>query len=122
MSVVDITAHRAQIEAALGYAGGTHTFEDIRAAVEAGSLQYWPGPNSAILTEIIQYPQKRVLNFFLAGGNAAEIETMYPEVEAWGRARGCTGAAFTGRKGWERTFLKHRGWEPKLVVFEKDLT
>jgi hypothetical protein len=119
---VDLGAHRSQIEAALAHAGGTHTFEDIQAAVEAGSLQYWPGPRSAIVTEIIQYPRARALNFFLAGGELAELEAMYPLIEEWGRSQGCTVAVMSGRKGWERSFLTRKeGWEPKLVVFEKTL-
>jgi hypothetical protein len=120
---VDLGAHRSQIEAALAYAGGTHTFEDIQAGVEAGSLQYWPGPRSVVITEIIQYPRSRALNFFLAGGELPELEAMYPLIEEWGRAQGCTVAVMSGRKGWERSFLTRKeGWEPKLVVFEKDLS
>jgi len=120
--MIDLGAHREQIEAALGYAGGTHTFEDICSAVEAGSLQYWPCVRSAVITEIIQYPQKRALNFFLAGGDLAELEAMYPTILQWGKDKGCTVAVMSGRKGWERTFLtRTEGWEPQLVVFEKQL-
>lgn len=120
--VIDLEVHREQIEAALAYAGGTHTFEDVRAGVAAGALQYWPGVHSAILTEILQYPQRRVLNFFLAGGELAELEAMYPIIEQYGRAQGCTSAVLTGRKGWERSFLTRlEGWQPTLVVLEKQL-
>lgn len=120
--MLDLEAHRSQIEGALGYAGGTHTFEDIRAAVEAGSLQYWPGVRSAIITEIIEYPRSRALNFFLAGGDLAELEAMYPTIEQWGREQGCSIAVMSGRKGWERSFLtRTEGWEPTLVVLEKQL-
>lgn len=119
---IDLGAHKSQIEGALSYAGGSHTFEDIQALVEAGSLQYWPGVRSVIITEIIQAPQQRLLNFFLAGGEMAELEAMYPLVEQWGREKGCNVATMSGRKGWERSFLTRReGWEPKLVVFEKSL-
>lgn len=104
------------------YTGGTHTFEDVRAGVEAGTLQYWPGVHSAIITEILQYPRSLALNFFLAGGSQTELEAMYPRIEAWGREQGCTTAVMTGRKGWERSFLTRKeSWEPKLVVYEKAL-
>lgn len=118
---MDISVHRRQIEAALEYTGGTHSFEDVAAGVAAGTMQYWPAPSSAIITEIIEHPQQRVLNFFLAGGNLAEIEEMTPIILGWGREQGCKLAAFTGRPGWERTFLKSSGWVPRLVVFEKQL-
>ena len=120
--MIDLEAHREQIEAALGYAGGTHTFEDVRAGVEAGTLLYWPGVRSAVITEIIQYPQRRVLNFFLAGGDLAELEAMYPIIMQYGRAQGCSSAVLSGRKGWERSFfVRTEGWTPTLVVLEKQL-
>lgn len=112
---------RPHIEAALGYSTGTHTFGDVVRMVDEGRLQFWPGPHSAIVTEIIEYPQQRTLHYFLAGGNLAEIERMLPEIEAWGRAQGCTAASLTGRKGWERTFLKREGWTSSLVVMTKEL-
>lgn len=121
--MVDLAAHREQIEAALGYAQGTHTFEDIQAAVEAGSLQYWPGVRSVIVTEIIQYPRAKALHFFLAGGDIDELEEMYPLVEEWGRSQGCTVASMAGRAGWSRSFLTRKeGWTPTAVLFSKDLS
>lgn len=114
---------REEIERALYYTGGTHAFEDVRDAVSAGSLQFWPGPRSAVITEIIVAPRKKLLNFFLAGGDIHELEGMYPAIEAWGRAQGCTEAMFTGRPGWARSFLtKGQGWKrAKLEVFQKAL-
>lgn len=119
--VTDPYARRKQIEAALAFSGGTHSMDDVADAVEAGRMQFWAGPNSAIVTEILTTPQKKMLNFFLAGGDLSELEAMYPEVERWGAKQGCTAAVFTGRKGWERTFLARKGWTPRLVVFEKEL-
>lgn len=85
-------------------------------------MQYWPGVQSAVVTEIIEYPQFRTLHFFLAGGNRAELEAMYPHIEAWGRSKGCSRATMLGRKGWERTFLTQKeGWSQTLVAYEKQL-
>jgi hypothetical protein len=116
--VPDIHAHRRYIEEALRYAGGTHTFDDIVDGVAAGTLQFWPGRTSAIVTEILETPRKKILHFFLAGGTLAELETMLPEIVAWGKAQGCTVTTLVGRKGWERTFITRQGWKPTLVVFE----
>lgn len=117
----DISVYKRYIEGALEYASGTHTFEDVADAVAAGQLQFWPGPNSVVITEILDHPRSRALNFFLAGGNLAELEAMYPRIEAWGREQGCDIAVFTGRPGWERTFLVRDGWKRTLAVFEKPL-
>lgn len=117
-----ISAYRQYIEGALAYAGGTHTYDDIREGVEQGRLQFWPGIHSAAISEIITYPRSRVLNIILAGGNLAEIEAGMPTLLEWARTQGCTSASLTGRKGWERTFLTRTGWAPSsLVVFEKQL-
>jgi hypothetical protein len=101
----DIYAHRQYIEAALEYADGAYTFDEVVAMVESGRLQYWPGPSSAVVTEILSYPRKKVLNFFLAGGNLPEIEAMYPGIHHWGRSQGCTHAAMFARPGWARSFV-----------------
>ena len=112
---------RVRLEAALVYSGGTHTVDDVMGMVEDGRLQFWPGPHSVVITEIIEYPQRRVLNFFLAGGHLAELEAMLPGIEAWGRTQGCTEASLSGRKGWVRSFLAHEGWHESLVVMTKEL-
>lgn len=118
-----ITEYRRQIEAALQYADGTHTFEDVVRQVAKGDLQFWPGPASVLITEILEHPQRRTLNFFLAGGDLAELERMTPSVLQWGKQLGCTRAIMLGRKGWERSFLVRTGWTlPPLVVLEKDLS
>lgn len=121
----DISQFRGYIESALEYADGSHSFENIRDLVAEGRLQLWTGPNSVVVTEIVEYPNYRVLVFFLAGGgpnSLPELETMYPAIEAWGRAQGCDRAVLTGRRGWERTFIARQGWQPIQVVYEKRLT
>jgi hypothetical protein len=120
--VESLEPFRSQIEAALVFAGGTHTFEDVCALVASNKLQFWPGEQSAVVTEILQYPQLQALNFFLAGGNLTEIEAMTPIILQWGKAQGCTLATFTGRRGWSRTFLTRTGWKKsELEVLEKSL-
>lgn len=115
---IDVNAFRRYIEDALVYSGGTHTFEDVTAAIDAGTLQLWPGLSSAVVTEVVDAPRQRILNFFLAGGNLAELETMLPIILAWGKEQGCVKATLVGRKGWERTFLTRKGWKLSQVVLE----
>ena len=112
--LMDIEQYRCYIEAALAYSYGTHTYEDVARMVQEGSLQFWPGVASVILTEIIEHPRRRVLNVFLAGGKLDEIERMIPPLQDWARSRGCTLAVFAGRQGWERTFLAKDGWTPRV--------
>ena len=112
---------RQPIEAALLFAGGTHTLEDVWAMIAESKAQLWWGAESVIITEIDQTPRKKILHFFLAGGNLQEIAVMYEMVADWGRDIGCDRAVIVGRKGWARTFLKEDGWKPAHTVFAKEL-
>ena len=114
--------YRLQIEAALAYAAGSHTFDDVAAGVAAGTMQLWLGPNSVMVTELVDYPRYRALRFFLAGGRMPELEAMTPGVLDWGREQGCARAEFLGRRGWQRSFLTRSGWrDTQLVALEKQL-
>jgi hypothetical protein len=117
----DLERLRHHVEAALEYSGGTHGIEDIAEGLKSGRFQLWPADNSVIVTEIIVYPRLKNLHFFLAGGDLDEIRLMQPLVESWGKSMGCTRVSLAGRKGWEKTFLKDRGYKPKWFVLSKDL-
>ena len=118
----EIPYYRTLIESALVYAGGSHTYEDVVREVEAGSAQFWPGPASCIVTQIDEQPNRKILQFFLAAGNAAELQVMEREVIAWGREEGCTLARMVGRKGWKKSWVMAQGWrDTDLVVLEKEM-
>lgn len=110
------------ISAALEYSGGSHSLEDIRQGLADSQLQCWPGVRSVVITQIQQMPQRKELHLFLAAGDLTELRALYPIIMDWGRAQGCTVATFTGRKGWERTFLtREEGWRSRMILFEKEL-
>ena len=112
---------RHHVAAALEYSGGTHKVEDIAEGIRRGQFQLWPGKNSVVVTEIIVYPQLKDLHYFLAGGDLDELRLMRPLIESWGKEIGCSRVSLAGRKGWERTFLKGEGYEPKWFILCKDL-
>lgn len=117
----DFERLRHHVAAALEYSGGTHKVEDIVEGIRAGRFQFWPGRDSAVVTEIIVYPQLKDLHYFLAGGDLDELRLMRPLIEQWGKSIGCSRVSLAGRKGWERTFLKDEGYEPKWFILCKDL-
>lgn len=106
---------------ALAQTGGTHTLDDVAEAVAAGSMQFWPGVRSAIVTQLEQTPRLRLCHVFLAGGHLPEILSMIPPIEAWARAQGCTRATLCGRPGWSRSALTTQGWTTPAVYMMKDL-
>lgn len=101
---------RDWIEAALEYSGDTHDYDDIVDGVFKGSFQFWRNEECCVVTEIVDYPKKRVLHVFLAGGKLDAIRQVELTVVEWAKSIGCSAFTLTGRKGWEKA-LKNDGWE-----------
>ena len=120
IDMVDIEAYREWIEAALEHSGGTHSFDDIAAGIASGHMQLWPARKACAVTEIVVYPQKKVLHVFLAAGDLEQITNAIGAVEEWGKAQGCESLTMNGRFGWQRV-LNKRGWSPTMVIMERSL-
>lgn len=106
------------IEAALAHANGTHELADVRDAVMRGEAIFWAGEKAAMVTEMNVYPRIRTFNFWLAGGDLAELrDIMRPRAEAYYKALGCKAATITGRPGWARAL----GYEPLHYTCAKEL-
>lgn len=105
---------------ALKIGGETHNPADIAVAVKEGRMQAWQNGQSVVITEVIGYPQKRVLNVFIAVGSLDEVMAIQPQLEAFGREHGCYCLRMAGRKGWTKVLPNH-GWKPSHVTFERAL-
>ncbi len=110
---------RQWIEDALAYSGGTHDFGDVVAGITSGRMQFWPAERGCAVTEIVVYPQKRVLHVFLAGGEMDQIIDMIDSAVEWSKQQGCTGMTIAGRHGWQRVLAKH-GYRAVMTVLEKE--
>ena len=75
---------------------------------------------SAVITEIAQYPQKRICRYFLAGGNNMDnwLEPIQKKIEQFAIDNQCNAIEVAGRKGWAR---KLKGYEQKIYLFTKEL-
>lgn len=113
-----VDAYRPHIERALAHSGGTHSYEDVKEAIEQGLMQLWPVRGGCIVTEIIEFPRRRVLNVFLGGGDMAQLLDLHESVIAWARAQGCDAVRASGRWGWKRVLPEH-GWEPTHMNYER---
>lgn len=109
------------VEAALDYAGGTHELSDIAAGLDSGQFNMFTGPDSIVITEFIEYPRKKALHIFLAGGHLDELERLLKMVEGLARRAGCTRVSLCGREGWSRSFMSKAGYKPNSRVMYKDL-
>ena len=75
---------------------------------------------SAVVTEVAQYPQKRICRYFLAGGSNMNnwLEPIQTEIEKFAKLNNCQAIEVAGRKGWAR---KLKGYEQKIYLFSKEI-
>lgn len=110
-----------RLEKAIEVAGGGYTLEDLFIGLSEGNFQLWTRNNTIGITQIVDEPQVRSLNVFLAGGDMADLQALLPKVEAFAGQEGCTRITLGGRKGWSKSFLRAAGFEPRWVVLAKEL-
>ena len=105
------------INAALVYAHNSHTLEDVLKAVVKGDAQFWYDENAALVTEIIDYPQRRTLRFWLAGGDLTALKGLEQEAINWSKGWDCTACEIVGRRGWGRAL---KDYDEAATIFVKD--
>lgn len=101
-------------------AGDTHTVGDIADHILSGRFQYWAGDGAGIVTEVLEYPRKKVLNYFLGFGALDACLALQPQIEAFAYANGCRVVICAGRHGWEKILPAH-GWRKMWSVMAKEI-
>jgi hypothetical protein len=97
----------------------TYTIDDIEDKIRNGMALLWPGKKSAMVTEIIPFPQMLSMNILVFAGNFKEFEQMFKHIETFARESGIKRLYGGGRKGWIRK-VKHLGIKQE-VLLSKDL-
>ena len=116
----DLTRCREWIEAALKHTGGTHTFDDIAAGCYLGKFRLLTDPEGCLVLEVHEFPRKRVLNVFLAGGRLTAGLSRLEDIDEVARELGASEITMTGRSGWERVLAEH-GWQKEHVTMKRVL-
>lgn len=111
---------REWIQAALDLSGGTHLFQDIVDSVKIGTMQFWNAPKGCMITEILEYPRKKVLHIFLAGGDLDQILDFSESAIYFGKLNGCSAMTLAGRRGWVKA-LKNLDWEEKFTTMSVEI-
>lgn len=106
--VEELARCRAFLEPALRRNGGTHEWGDVAGLVLDGKAQLWPAKDAAMVTELVTYPRKKVLNLWLGGGKLSRLLDMGASIEVFAQSQGCDAITIHGRRGWERA-LKANG-------------
>ena len=105
---------------------GKFTAGDIMKAIALQDMQLWlatDGPEICALavTELVNYPQRRVCRVLIVTGEDRERWIGYSEtISAWAKASGCRGIEALARPGWRRT-MEALGWQMTHIFLEKDL-
>jgi len=107
--------------------GYAYTSQDVLNSLINGKMQLWISwsrkeekVEAAIVTEIVDYPQKRACRYFLAGGENMKswFKKMKHEIEQWAKLNKCQQVELVGRKGWTK-WLKD--YTPKHIVLVKEI-
>jgi len=103
----------------------TYSIKDILYGLANDRMQLFISWNnnrveSAVVTEIAQYPQSKVLRYFLAGGTNLEnwLERIQKVIEKFAKKENCTHLEVAGRKGWVR---KLKGFRVKAYLLNKEI-
>jgi hypothetical protein len=106
------------IQSALVYAGHSHTLQDVWQAITNKQAAFFPYEKSAIVVEIVDYPQRATCRIWLAGGDMDELLEAEKELRVWAKERGCESMEIIGRKGWERVLTEYKS---SAVILTKEL-
>jgi len=98
-----------KLQKALDHGGNTHTVEDVFEALQSGQMQMLWKESSGIVTQVDQYPRKRVMTVFLAFGDLEEVMNMQPQLVQMARGMECDFIGMSGRMGWNKVLPKY-GW------------
>ena len=97
---------------------------DILDLITEGDMQLWIVSENkeiiaALVTQIITYPQKRILRLVsLAGEDFNKFKHFLDRVQSFAIQSGCTALELWGRKGWKKLLPE---WDSKYIVYTKDI-
>lgn len=111
------------IEPSLAYADSKYSLDSVKQLLETHQAQLWvdyhEGYRSAGVTQIIDYPDKKVcLILFIGGGDLAMYQRYLPIIEIWAMENGCQAVEVIGRAGWGKVLPDY---ERIHVVLRKSL-
>lgn len=111
---------RCRIETALAMGGDVMTFGDLIEQVGIGRCQLWMDDDSAVATELIIYPRKRVLNMFMVAGSLKAVMKWQPKIEEFAHQHRVDMWIASGSPGWQR-IGRRDGWRVNALTFVRHL-
>ena len=112
------------IEMARKHSEGELETDDFLEPLTHGDMQLWIATednnmHSAMVTQIVPYPQKKILRVILiAGSDFKKLYEFNDMIESFAIKTGCSAMELWGRKGWKKMLPD---WESNYIVYTKDL-
>ena len=98
-TAIALRKHEDNINKALSYTEGTHTFNDIVNLVFNNLAVIWDLGDSFVILEINTYPQEKHLHVFLGAGSLDDILPIQKRLENYAQSAGCSRITMSGRRG-----------------------
>ena len=112
---------RIWLAAAMEVAGDTHGLDEVFGLIAAGEARFWCGAACATVLDFYETPKVRAVNFWLVGGDLAELTSvLLPPIADWARDQGFRALMGSGRPAWGRALRRH-GFAPMHTTFAKEL-
>jgi hypothetical protein len=115
---------REYLRKAANLSGGRTTIEHVKSNLYTKPQQLWIAFDEGkivcgAITEILEYPTKKVLAGLFIGGNqlAEWRKPIVDNMALFAKANNCSCIEFMGRRGWGKV-LKQDGWKQTYISYE----
>jgi hypothetical protein len=110
---------KIKVERALEAFGNLYTFDDIMGLINEGKMQSFTVGDTWIVTQVNEFPRRKVVDIALVVGFIEEATRALPEIYNFARSIGANRVTAVGRDGWWK--FAEPGWYRVGGYFAKDL-
>ena len=104
-----------ELEKMLSDHGDLYAIGDIMELIQSGQMQSFSDGSNWVVTQVRDYPRKRVLEVFFAIGDLEGVYALEDKVLAFQKEIGADMLVTSGRLGWLKRAAP--GWRPLTVNF-----
>lgn len=109
-----------KMDRALREGGGTHTMDDLLVEIRNGSKQSFAYGSTWAITQVLDFPRKRVLELFMVVGVGCELAILEEDIVNYAKSVGADFIRTQGRRGWKNK-AKEMGWKHTHNIFVKEI-
>lgn len=109
-----------RFEEGLRRGGGLYTPQDIIDACRDGEMQMWTHEDSFAVTQIVNFPRKRILNVVLVVGHMKDLDSIWPNVLQFAQDVAVDFVRAVGRPGWINV-IPRWGFHPISSVWVREI-